>query len=73
MFKIKRFFVLLASSSLLIAKVYASPFTLTDIQINGLQRVTSGSVYSILPVNIGDQVQEDDIKSIIENFLMGKD
>ena len=31
-------------------------FTVGDIRIEGLQRITEGTVYNYLPVNIGDQL-----------------
>src|SRR5690349_25153176 len=31
-------------------------FTVGDIRIEGLQRISEGTVYNYLPVNIGDQV-----------------
>jgi outer membrane protein insertion porin family len=34
----------------------AEPFTVGDIRIEGLQRISEGTVYNYLPVNIGDQL-----------------
>ncbi len=34
----------------------ASSFTVTDIRVDGLQRVTAGSVFSSFPVSVGDTV-----------------
>lgn len=36
----------------------ADAFRISDIRINGLQRVSAGSVFAALPLNIGDQVDE---------------
>ncbi|MFC4312209.1 outer membrane protein assembly factor BamA [Steroidobacter flavus] len=33
-------------------------FTVGDIRIEGLQRISEGTVYNYLPVNIGDQIDE---------------
>ena len=34
----------------------AANFTVTEIRVEGLQRITEGTVFNPLPVNIGDQV-----------------
>lgn len=39
-------------------EVHAESFTISDIRINGLQRVSAGSVFSALPIRIGDQATE---------------
>ncbi|MBL4834341.1 MAG: outer membrane protein assembly factor BamA [Pseudomonas sp.] len=36
----------------------ADAFRISDIRINGLQRVSAGSVFAALPLNIGDQVDD---------------
>ena len=33
-------------------------FSVQDIRIEGLQRVSAGTVFGSLPINIGDQVDE---------------
>ena len=33
-------------------------FTVGDIRIEGLQRISEGTVYNYLPVNIGDQIDQ---------------
>ncbi|GLQ31171.1 outer membrane protein assembly factor BamA [Litoribrevibacter albus] len=35
---------------------FASSFTVTDIRVDGLQRVTAGSVFASFPVSVGDTV-----------------
>ncbi len=40
-------------------RVYAESFTISDIRINGLQRVSAGSVFTVLPIKINDEVDED--------------
>ena len=34
----------------------AEAFTIKEIRIEGLQRITEGTVYNYLPVNVGDQM-----------------
>ncbi|SDT93166.1 outer membrane protein assembly factor BamA [Halopseudomonas salegens] len=38
--------------------VFADAFQINDIRVNGLQRVSAGSVFSALPLNIGDEADE---------------
>lgn len=35
---------------------FASSFTVTDIRVDGLQRVTAGSVFASFPISVGDTV-----------------
>lgn len=43
---------------LLAPGVFADAFQISDIRVNGLQRVSAGSVFSALPLNIGDQADD---------------
>ncbi len=43
----------------------ADTFTVTDIRIQGLQRVSAGTVFNLLPVNVGDQVDEATVRQLI--------
>lgn len=43
---------------LLAPGVFADAFHISDIRVNGLQRVSAGSVFSALPLNIGDEVDD---------------
>ena len=43
---------------LLAPGVFADAFQISDIRVNGLQRVSAGSVFSALPLNIGDEVDD---------------
>ncbi|NVL27946.1 outer membrane protein assembly factor BamA, partial [Pseudomonas syringae pv. actinidiae] len=38
--------------------VHADTFAIADIRVNGLQRVSAGSVFAALPLNVGDQADE---------------
>ncbi len=38
--------------------VLAERFTVTDIRVNGLQRVSAGTIFSVLPISVGDTVEE---------------
>ena len=50
-----------------VAQIAASPsgFTVGDIRIEGLQRISEGTVYNYLPVNIGDQIDERRIQEAL--------
>ncbi|PKM31185.1 MAG: outer membrane protein assembly factor BamA [Gammaproteobacteria bacterium HGW-Gammaproteobacteria-11] len=43
---------------LLAPGAFADAFQISDIRINGLQRVSAGSVFTALPLNIGQQVDD---------------
>ena len=54
----KRLLLPVVLFALMIAKVHAESFTISDIRVNGLQRVSAGSVFSVLPLNVGDAADE---------------
>jgi outer membrane protein insertion porin family len=43
-------------------------FTVTDIKIEGLQRISEGTVYNYLPVNIGDHVTQSRIREAVRSL-----
>ena len=43
-------------SSVATSAAYAQNFVIEDIQIDGLQRISSGVLFGLLPVGIGDEV-----------------
>ena len=45
-------------SSLASTAAYGQNFVIEDIQIDGLQRISSGVVFNLLPVGIGDEVSD---------------
>jgi outer membrane protein insertion porin family len=55
----------LALALLLPNLVYADVFVVSDIRIQGLQRVSAGTVFNLLPVNVGDTVDEVAIRQLI--------
>ena len=44
----------------------ADEFTVADIEVEGLQRVSAGSVFAALPVNIGEQIDETRLAEAIK-------
>ncbi|TLX54041.1 outer membrane protein assembly factor BamA [Stutzerimonas nosocomialis] len=54
----KRLLLPAVISALMIAEVHAQSFTISDIRVNGLQRVSAGSVFGALPLNVGDAADD---------------
>lgn len=44
------------------ANAAAEPFQVQDIRVEGLQRVSAGTVFASLPINIGSQVDSPDLR-----------
>ncbi|GAB2517305.1 outer membrane protein assembly factor BamA [Microbulbifer agarilyticus] len=42
---------------------YAQSFEVNDIRVEGLQRVSAGTVFAALPVRVGDQIESVEIQS----------
>lgn len=65
----------LVPSLLALALVLALPahaaeqFTVADIRVQGLQRVSAGTVFNLLNVNVGDTIDEIDGRSIIRSLF----
>src|SRR5512137_708472 len=49
---------LLLAVPAVLAQSESAEFTVGDIRIEGLQRITEGTVYNYLPVNIGDRMDQ---------------
>ena len=41
------------------------PFRVADIQLQGLQRVSAGTVFNLLPVNVGDDVDAVSVRELV--------
>src|SRR5689334_24413227 len=61
--------ILLAGAGLARAQDSASPedgaFTVTGIRVDGLQRITEGTVFNILPVNVGDRLDAQRVREAL--------
>src|SRR3546814_11869908 len=55
----KRLLLPAVISALMIAEVHAESFTISDIRVNGLQRVSAGSVFGALPLNVGEPADDN--------------
>lgn len=47
----------------------ADEFTVADIEVEGLQRVSAGSVFSAFPVNIGERMDESRLAAAIKDLF----
>lgn len=47
------------------AQTPTEPFNVADIQLRGLQRVSAGTVFNLLPVSIGDTVYPTDVRILV--------
>jgi outer membrane protein insertion porin family len=46
----------------------ADPFIIYDIRVDGLQRISEGTVYNYLPLNVGDEVTPSNTRSAIREL-----
>jgi outer membrane protein insertion porin family len=51
------------------AALAADPFVVSDIRVEGLQRISAGAVFAAMPVNVGDSVGDDTLRSTIRNLF----
>ncbi|UTA46743.1 outer membrane protein assembly factor BamA [Simiduia sp. 21SJ11W-1] len=61
--------VLLIASLVFTSAVYAESFRVTDIRVEGLQRVSAGSVFAALPVRIGDFMDTVEIQDATRSLF----
>ncbi|SDF27013.1 outer membrane protein assembly factor BamA [Phytopseudomonas seleniipraecipitans] len=54
----KRLLLPAVLAALMIAEVHAESFTISDIRVNGLQRVSAGSLFGALPLNVGEAADD---------------
>lgn len=54
------------------AAVMAETFTIEDIRVEGLQRISAGTVFNYLPVKVGDEMTDNDARGIIRSLYKSK-
>ena len=59
---------LAATSPALAQEVRGGEFTVGDIRVEGLQRISEGTVYNYLPVNIGDRLDQRRLQEALESL-----
>jgi len=47
------------------APANADVFTISDIRLQGLQRISAGTVFNVLPVNVGDTIDEVGVRQLM--------
>ncbi len=65
MLHVKRTLLTALLATVLSANIYAATFTISKIEINGLQRISQGTVLNYLPVQVGDTISDSDTDKII--------
>src|SRR5688572_3760917 len=51
------------------AALQAQTLTVADIRLEGLQRVAASSVFGLLNIRVGDQVNQQDIAALIQDVF----
>lgn len=65
----KRLAAVVLSAALMPSMAWAfEPFTVQDIQVEGIQRVDAGTIFSYLPVRVGDQFTEQQAAEAIQRL-----
>lgn len=69
----KRYFLLLLFLTFNAVAVRAyDPFIVSDIRVEGLQRISAGSLFSSMPISVGDNLDQQSTRRAIRNlFLTG--
>ncbi|MCP3670992.1 MAG: outer membrane protein assembly factor BamA [Gammaproteobacteria bacterium] len=70
MSRINRKFITLIITAIfsLPAMVMAEAFVIKDIRVEGLQRISAGTVFNHIPVKIGERIQSEESSSIIREL-----
>ena len=51
---------------------WAQEFIIEDIRVEGLQRISAGTVFNYLPVKVGDELTDNDTRGIIRSLFKSK-
>ena len=62
-------FLLIQLFLLPMSSAHADSFRVEDIRLQGLQRVSAGSVFNLLPINIGDPIDELGIRALVRTLF----
>lgn len=57
---------------ILTSAAIADSFVIKDIRVEGLQRISAGTVFNFLAVKVGDEMTDKDAKSIIRSLYKSK-
>jgi len=64
----KRLLVVFALA-FLATPVFAQSFRVSDIRLEGLQRVSASPVFAAMPVQVGEEIEREDIREIIRSLF----
>ena len=65
----KNFFILFFI--LITSNIYAfDSFTVSDIRIVGLQRVSTGSIFNVIPISVGDEINQRKSSDIVKSLFL---
>ncbi len=62
--KLKKIFLVILSFSFINVATAFDEFVINDIRIVGLQRVSTGSIFNVIPVSVGDRVDQRKVGDI---------
>ena len=48
-----------------LCSLQANGFVISDVRVEGLQRVSAGTVFGAIPFNVGDDIDEADLRLIV--------
>ncbi len=60
---------LLAGLLILGWSLAAQAFTISDIRVEGLQRVSAGTVFGAVPINVGDDIDEIELRTVVRELF----
>ena len=56
---------------LITANIHAfDSFTVSDIRIVGLQRVSTGSIFNVIPISVGDEINQRKSSDIVKSLFL---
>ena len=56
---------------LITSNIYAfDSFTVSDIRIVGLQRVSTGSIFNVIPISVGDEINQRKSSDIVKSLFL---
>jgi len=68
--KVARLYLILQCLILSFALKSFDEFIINDIRIIGLQRVSVGSIFTAIPVNVGDKINNNDVSGMIRALFL---
>jgi outer membrane protein insertion porin family len=60
---------ILAALALSVMSISSHAFVISDIRVEGLQRVSAGTVFAAIPVSVGEELTETAMRSVVRNIF----